>query len=203
MNRFFVYHPVFAWVVALFIALFGLLALGSLPIEQYPPVAPPALNLDVAYNGADADTLDRTVTSIIAKEMNGVDNFLYMSATSRANGTATITITFKPGTNLDIARTQVQDRLSRVTPRLPEEVRQVGVTVTKAAQGFLGVIALESRSGRTAPTALGNFASNRLSDEIKRIPGVGDVIQFGSQYAMRIWLDRRSSLAMACPPPRP
>ena len=189
MNRFFVYHPVFAWVVALFIALFGLLALRSLPVEQYPAVAPPALNLAVAYNGADADTLDRNVTSIIAKEMNGVDNFLYMSATSRANGTATITVTFKPGTNLDIARTQVQDRLSRVTPRLPEEVRQVGVTVTKAAQGFLGVVALESRSGRTTPTALGNFASNRLSDEIKRIPGVGDVIQFGSQYAMRIWLD--------------
>ena len=189
MNRFFVYHPVFAWVVALFIALFGLLALRSLPVEQYPAVAPPALNLAVAYNGADAETLDRNVTSIIAKEMNGVDNFLYMSATSRANGTATITVTFKPGTNLDIARTQVQDRLSRVTPRLPEEVRQVGVTVTKAAQGFLGVVALDSRSGRTAPTALGNFASNRLSDEIKRIPGVGDVAQFGSQYAMRIWLD--------------
>jgi len=189
MNRFFVYHPVFAWVVALFIALFGLLALRTLPVEQYPAVAPPALNLAVAYNGADADTLDRNVASIIAKEMNGVDNFLYMSATSRANGTATITITFKPGTNLDIARTQVQDRLSRVTPRLPEEVRQVGVTVTKAAQGFLGVVALNSRSGRTSPTALGNFASNRLSDEIKRIPGVGDVVQFGSQYAMRIWLD--------------
>ena len=189
MNRFFVYHPVFAWVVALFIALFGLLAVRTLPVEQYPAVAPPALNLAVAYNGADAETLDRNVTSIIAKEMNGVDNFLYMSATSRANGTATITITFKPGTNLDIARTQVQDRLSRVTPRLPEEVRQVGVTVTKAAQGFLGVVALNSRSGRTPPTALGNFASNRLSDEIKRIPGVGDVVQFGSQYAMRIWLD--------------
>jgi len=189
MNRFFVYHPVFAWVIALFIALFGLLALRSLPVEQYPAVAPPALNLDVVYNGADAETLDRNVTAIISKEMNGVDNFLYMSATSRANGTATITVTFKPGANLDIARTQVQDRLSRVTPRLPEEVRQVGVTVTKAAQGFLGVVALESRSGRTGPTALGNFASNRLSDEIKRIPGVGDVVQFGSQYAMRIWLD--------------
>ena len=189
MNRFFVYHPVFAWVIALFIALFGLIAVRSLPIEQYPAVAPPSLNLEILYNGADAETLDRNATSIISKEINGVDNFLYMSATSRANGTAEIVVTFKPGTNLDIARTQVQDRLSRVTPRLPEEVRQVGVTVTKGAQGFLGVISLESRSGRTSPTALGNFASNRLSDEIKRIPGVGDVVQFGSQYAMRIWLD--------------
>jgi multidrug efflux pump len=189
MNRFFVYHPVFAWVIALFITLFGLIALRSLPIEQYPAVAPPALNLAVTYNGADAETLDRNVTSIISKEINGVDNFLYMSATSRSNGTAQITVTFQPGTNLDIARTQVQDRLSRVTPRLPEEVRQVGVTVTKAAQGFLGVVALESKSGQTSAVALGNFASNRLSDEIKRIAGVGDVVQFGSQYAMRVWLD--------------
>ncbi len=189
MNRFFVYHPVFAWVIALFIALFGVMALRSLPIEQYPAVAPPSLNVDITYNGADAETLDRNATSIISKEINGVDNFLYMSATSRANGTAEITVTFKPGTNLDIARTQVQDRLSRVTPRLPQEVRQVGVTVTKGAQGFLGVVALQSKSGRTDPVALGNFASNRLSDEIKRIAGVGDVVQFGSQYAMRIWLD--------------
>jgi multidrug efflux pump len=189
MDRFFVYHPVFAWVIALFIALFGFIAVRSLPIEQYPAVAPPALNLDVTYNGADAETLDRNVVSIISKEINGVDNFLYMSATSRANGTAQITVTFQPGTDLDIARTQVQDRLSRVTPRLPEEVRQVGVTITKAAQGFLGVVALESRSGQTSAVALGNFASNRLSDEIKRIRGVGDVVQFGSQYAMRIWLD--------------
>ena len=118
MNRFFVYHPVFAWVIALFIALFGLIAVRSLPIEQYPAVAPPSLNLEILYNGADAETLDRNATSIISKEINGVDNFLYMSATSRANGTAEIVVTFKPGTNLDIARTQVQDRLSRVTPRL-------------------------------------------------------------------------------------
>ena len=185
MHRFFVYHSVFAWVIALFIALFGFIALRSLPIEQYPAVAPPSLNLEVTYNGADAETLDRNATSIISKAINGVDNFLYMSATSRANGTAEITVTFQPGTNLDIARTQVQDRLSRVTPRLPEEVRQVGVTVTKGSQGFLGVVALESRSGRTDAVALGNFAANRLSDELKRIAGVGDVVPFGSQYAMR------------------
>ena len=122
MNRFFVYHPVFAWVIAVFIALFGVIALRLLPIEQYPQVAPPALNLQITYNGADAATLDRSVTSIIEKEMNGVDNFLYMSSTSRSNGTAQITVTFQPGTDLDTARTQVQDRLSRVEPRLPQEV---------------------------------------------------------------------------------
>ena len=147
MNRFFVYHPVFAWVIAIFVALFGVIALRLLPVEQYPAVAPPALNLQVTYNGADAATLDRTVTSIIEKEMSGVENFLYMSSTSRANGTAQITVTFKPGTDLDVARSQVQDRLSRVEPRLPAPVRQLGVSVTKSSSGFLMLVTLESRTG--------------------------------------------------------
>ena len=123
MNRFFVYHPVFAWVIALFIALFGVIALRLLPIESYPSVAPPSLNLAISYNGADAEVMDRSVTAVIEKELNGVDNFLYMASTSRSNGTAQITVTFKPGTNLDVARTQVQDRLSRAEPRLPQEVQ--------------------------------------------------------------------------------
>jgi multidrug efflux pump len=191
MNRFFVYHPVFAWVIAIFILLFGVIALRGLPIEQYPDVAPPSLNLQMTYSGADAETLDRTVTSIIEKEMNGVENFLYMSAVSRSNGTAQITVTFRPGTNLDIARTQVQDRLSRVEPRLPQEVRQLGVTVTKSSSGFLMLITLVSKSGSTSALEMGNFASNTIIDEIRRVPGVGDVQLFGSPYAMRVWLDPR------------
>jgi multidrug efflux pump len=177
MNRFFVYHPVFAWVIALFIALFGVISLRLLPIENYPSVAPPALNLAISYNGADAEVMDRSVTAVIEKELNGVDNFLYMASTSRSNGTAQITVTFKPGTNLDVARTQVQDRLSRAEPRLPQEVRA------------LGVITLSSKSGRTTPVEMGNFAENNIRNELRRIDGVGDVQLFGSPYAMRIWLD--------------
>ena len=127
MNRFFVSRPVFAWVIALFTVLFGVLAVALLPVEQYPDVAPPSLSISASFSGADARTLERTVTSIIEDEMNGIENFLYMSSVSRSNGTAQITVMLKPGTNLDIARTQVQDRLSRVEPRLPLEVRQLGV----------------------------------------------------------------------------
>ena len=190
MNRFFVYRPVFAWVIALFMVLFGIVALLLLPVEQYPDVAPPALTVQASFSGADAQTLDRTVTSIIEDEMNGIENFLYMSSTSRANGTAQITVTLKPGTNLDIARTQVQDRLSRVEPRLPQEVRQLGISVTKASSGFLMLIALQSNDGATDAVEMGNFASNNIVNELRRIDGVGDVQLFGSSYAMRIWLDQ-------------
>ncbi|MFV0624873.1 multidrug efflux RND transporter permease subunit [Sphingomonas sp. ac-8] len=189
MNRFFVYHPVFAWVIAAFISLFGVIALRMLPIEQYPSVAPPALNLALNYSGASADVLDRTVTSIIEKEINGVDNFLYMSSTSRSNGTAQITVTFQPGTDLDIARTQVQDRLSRAEPRLPQEVRALGIQVTKSTAGFLEVITFQSKTGQITPVEMGNFADNNVINELRRVDGVGDVTLFGSPYAMRVWLD--------------
>ncbi|CAB3767197.1 multidrug efflux RND transporter permease subunit [Paraburkholderia humisilvae] len=189
MKQFFVYRPVFAWVVALFITLFGAIALMLLPIEQYPEVAPPSLTISAVYSGADAQTLDRTVTSVIEDEMNGVENFLYMSSTSRSNGTAQITVTLKPGTDLDVALSQVQDRVGRVEPRLPLEVRQVGVRVTKASSGFLMLIALQSVDGSIADVELGNFAANNIINELRRIPGVGDAQLFGSSYAMRIWID--------------
>ncbi|HEX3378924.1 MAG TPA: multidrug efflux RND transporter permease subunit [Paraburkholderia sp.] len=191
MNRFFVARPVFAWVIALFIVLFGAIALALLPVEQYPDVAPPSLSITAAFSGADASTLERTVTSIVEDEMNGIENFLYMSSVSRSNGTMQITVVLKPGTNLDIARTQVQDRLSRVEPRLPLEVRQVGVRVTKASSGFLMLLALQATDGTTSAVAMGNFASNNIVNELRRIDGVGDVQLFGSSYAMRIWLDPR------------
>jgi multidrug efflux pump len=189
MKRFFVYRPVFAWVLALFIFLFGALALMLLPVEQYPDVAPPSLTISAVYSGADAQTLDRTVTSIIEDEMNGVENFLYLSSTSRSNGTAQITVTLNPGTNLDVALSQVQDRVGRVEPRLPLEVRQVGVRVTKASSGFLMLVALQSADGSQSAVELGNFAANNIVNELRRIPGVGDAQLFGSSYAMRIWID--------------
>jgi len=191
MNAFFVNRPVAAWVVALFLLLFGVIALLLLPVEQYPNIAPPSITVNASYRGADTETIDRTVTSVIDAEMNGVDNFLYMASVSRANGTAQVTVTFTPGTDLDIARGQVQDRLSRVEPRLPAEVRQLGITVTKASSGFLMLIALQSASPDVTAVQMGNFASNNILDELRRIPGVGDVQLFGSPYAMRVWLDQR------------
>jgi multidrug efflux pump len=190
MNRFFVYHPVFAWVIAIFALLFGGIAITNLPIEMFPNIAPPSVNISTALPGADAATLDRTVTSIIEREMNAVDNFLYMSSTSRSNGTAQVTVTFRPGTSLDVATSQVQDRLARIDSRLPEDVRRAGVNVTSSTSGFLMMIALQSKSGVMRRVELGNYASNNIVEELRRVPGVGDVQLFGSPFAMRIWLDR-------------
>jgi len=200
MSGFFVYRPVLSWVVALFALLFGGIALYSLPVEQYPDVAPPSLSISATFVGADAQTLDRTVTSVIENELNGVDDFLFMTSTSRANGTAQIRVTFRSGTDLDVARAQVQDRLARVEPRLPEEVRQMGVRVTQSASGFLMLIALQSEGGKRSALELGDFAARNIADELSRLPGVGDVALFGSSYAMRVWLDREKLVSFGLTP---
>ena len=189
MDSFFVNRPVFAWVIAAFIALFGGLALYSLPIEQYPSVAPPSLTLAYTYNGADAETMDKNVTAVIERELNGVENFLYMASMSRANGTGELIVTFNSGTDLDVARTQVQDRLNRAEPRLPEDVRRLGIQITDNSGGFLEVIGIQSKTGRTSALELGDFASTKVVNELRRVPGVGNVLLFSSEKAMRIWLD--------------
>lgn len=200
MSGYFVYRPVLAWVIALFAILFGGIALNSLPVEQYPDVAPPSLSISATFVGADAQTLDRTVTSVIENELSGVDDFLFMTSTSRANGTAQIRVTFRSGTDLDIARSQVQDRLARVEPRLPDEVRQMGVRVSQASNGFLMLISLQSDQGRYSALELGDFAANNIADELRRVHGVGDVSLFGSSYAMRIWLDREKLVSYGISP---
>ena len=189
MDSFFVHRPVFAWVIAAFIALFGTMALLNLPIEQYPSVAPPSLTLTYTYNGADADTMDKNVTAVIERELNSVEKYLYMSSTSRANGTGEIIVTFQSGTNLDVARTQVQDRLNRAEPRLPEDVRRLGIQITDNSAGFLEVIGLQSKTGKTSELELGDFASTKVLNELRRVPGVGNAQLFSSEKAMRIWLD--------------
>ncbi|HMI41133.1 MAG TPA: efflux RND transporter permease subunit [Sphingomicrobium sp.] len=189
LANFFIDRPIFAWVIALTISLAGLLAVRTLPVEQYPSIAPPSISINVVYPGADAATVEESVTSIIEREMNGVDHFLYMSSSSSANGSASITVTFESGTNVDLAQVDVQNRLSRVEPRLPEEVRRQGITVTEANFNFLLIIALTSPDGSQSALDLGNYASTRIIDDLKRVPGVGDVTLFGSEYAMRIWLD--------------
>lgn len=189
MARFFIDRPIFAWVVSLGILLAGFIALRALPIEQYPEVAPPSLAINVIYPGADAETLEQNVTQVIEQQLNGVEGFLYMSSSSGSNGAASITLTFEAGTDIDIAQTEVQNRLSTVEARLPEEVRRQGITVRQANAGFLLIVALTSPSGQYNTTDLGNIAATRVVDELRRVNGVGDVTLFGSEYAMRIWLD--------------
>ncbi|MEA1012977.1 multidrug efflux RND transporter permease subunit [Sphingosinicella sp. LY1275] len=190
MNpRFFIDRPIFAWVVALCITLAGVLTLRALPIEQYPSVAPPSLTINATYPGADAATLEQNVTQVIEQELNGVEGLLYMSSTSNSNGSASITVTFKTGTDIDKAQMDVQNRLTLVEQRLPEEVRRQGIPVREANAGFLMLVAMGSKSGQTGALELGNFANARIVDELRRVEGVGNVRVFASPYAMRIWLD--------------
>ena len=189
MPRFFIDRPIFAWVISLCILLSGFIALRALPVEQYPEIAPPSLSISVAYPGADAETLEQNVIQIIEQQLNGVEGFLYMDSSSQSNGTGSITLTFESGTDIDIAQTEVQNRLGTVEARLPEDVRRQGIQVRQANSSFLQIIALTSKSGDLSTTDLGNIASIQVLDELRRVPGVGDVRLFGSEYAMRIWLD--------------
>jgi len=188
-SRFFIDRPVFSWVIALAIVFAGFIALRSLPIEQYPTITPPSLTISAVYPGADASVLATNVTQVIEQELNGVEGFLYMSSSSQSNGTASITVTFRSGTDINVALMDVQNRLRRVESRLPEEVRRQGVQVVKANTGFLLIVALTSKSGGMTTLELGNFAVQRVVDELRRVPGVGDVRSFSSEYAMRIWVD--------------
>ena len=187
--RFFIDRPVFAWVIALSILLAGGIALTILPVEQYPDIAPPSLTIRATYPGADAAVVETNVTQVIEQEMNGVEGYLYMTASSQSNGTATITVTFDSSTDIDTAQMNVQNLISGVEQRLPEEVRRQGIRVNKASSGFLMILALTSRSGNTSGLELGNFAKTRVEDELRRVAGVGDIRNFSSEYAMRVWLD--------------
>ena len=187
--RFFIDRPVFAWVIALGILLSGIIAVRGLPIEQYPSVAPPSLSINVTYPGADASTLEQNVTQVIEQELNGIEGFLYMASNSLSNGTASITLTFAAGTDIDRAQMDVQNRLRRVEQRLPEDVRRQGISVTEANSGFLMIVALTSKTGQMSSLEIGNFANTKVVDELRRVSGVGNVQSFSPGYAMRIWLD--------------
>jgi multidrug efflux pump len=189
MAKFFIDRPVFAWVVALFILLGGALSIGRLPISQYPTIAPPAVVINAMYPGATAQTIDESIISLIEQEMNGAEGLQYIESQSQANGQAQVTVTFAPGTNPDLAAVDVQNRLKRVEARLPQSVTQQGVTVTKARNNFLLFITLSSTDGRLDPTALGDYLSRNVLNELKRVPGVGQAQLFGTERAMRIWID--------------
>ena len=189
MSGFFIDRPIFAWVIALVIMMIGGLAIVTLPVAEYPNVAPPAISVTAIYPGASADTVQSSVTQVIEQQMTGLDHLEYLSSTSDNSGTATITLTFAQGTNPDIAQVQVQNKLQLANPLLPQEVQQQGITVAKAAKNFLLFLALYSADDSHTDADLGDIISSKLKDPISRITGVGDTQLFGSQYAMRIWLD--------------
>ena len=189
MSRFFIDRPIFAWVIAIIIMVAGVLAITSLPISQYPKIAPPTITIAATYPGASAQTLQDTVTQVIEQKMNGIDNLRYIESSSDSAGNVTITITFDANANPDIAQVQVQNKLQLATPLLPQEVQQLGVKVTKSVRNFLLVVAFVSADGSMNAQDLGDFVVGTVQDPLSRIQGVGDLQVFGTQYSMRIWLD--------------
>ena len=189
LSRFFIDRPVFAWVIAIVIMLAGAISAFTLPVAQYPTIAPPAVVINASYPGADAETLQNSVTQVIEQQLTGLDNLLYFSSTSNANGTASITATFAPGTDPDIAQVQVQNKVQQAVAQLPSQVQQLGVTVAKAQANFLLVVALYDSTNRFNSRDVADFLISRMQDPLLRTPGVSTALVFGSQYAMRIWLD--------------
>ncbi|EDA8451577.1 efflux RND transporter permease subunit [Salmonella enterica subsp. enterica serovar Hadar] len=189
MANFFIRRPIFAWVLAIILMMAGALAIMQLPVAQYPTIAPPAFSISATYPGADAQTVQDTVTQVIEQNMNGIDNLMYMSSTSDSAGSVTITLTFQSGTDPDIAQVQVQNKLQLATPLLPQEVQQQGISVEKSSSSFLMVAGFVSDNPNTTQDDISDYVASNIKDSISRLNGVGDVQLFGAQYAMRIWLD--------------
>ena len=187
LAKFFIDRPIFAWVIALVILLAGVLALRGLPIAQYPSVAPPALSVSVTYSGASAEVIEETVIALLEQEMNGIENLLYMESAAEL-GRGSITLTFEAGTNLDFASVETQNRVKRAEIRLPEEVRRMGVTVTKSARNYVMIVSLISPDKSYDNVALGSYAAANVLDSVKRVDGVGEAMLFGTEYSMRLWL---------------
>ncbi|ALB61322.1 RND efflux system, inner membrane transporter CmeB [Cronobacter condimenti 1330] len=189
MANFFIQRPIFAWVLAIIMMMAGALAILQLPVAQYPTIAPPAIAVSATYPGADAQTVQDTVTQVIEQNMNGIDNLMYMSSTSDSAGGVTVTLTFTSGTDPDIAQVQVQNKLQLAMPLLPQEVQQQGVSVEKASSSFLLVAGFISDNPQLTQEDIADYVSSDVKDTISRTNGVGDVQLFGAQYAMRIWLN--------------
>ena len=189
MPSFFIDRPIFAWVLAILISLGGVLAILNLGVESYPSIAPPQITVSATYPGASADTTEKSVTQVIEQQLTGIDHLLYFSSSSSSSGSSNITLTFESGTDPDIAQVQVQNKVSQATPRLPSEVTQQGVVVAKSNSDFLMVVALRSNTASTDSGKLNDIIASQVLDQIARLPGVGSTRQFGSEYAMRIWLN--------------
>ncbi len=189
MARYFIDRPVFAWVIALTIMLIGGLSLTKLPIAQYPNIAPPAISISVMYPGASAATVQSSVVQVIEQQMNGIDNLIYFGSESTKDGGMTITLTFRQGTDPDVAQVQVQNKLALATPMLPQEVQQQGIRVAKSTRNYLLVVGFVSKDGSMTDQDIADFIVSTVQDPLSRTEGVGDFVVFGAQYAMRVWLD--------------
>ncbi|MBL8349179.1 MAG: efflux RND transporter permease subunit [Burkholderiaceae bacterium] len=189
LSGFFIDRPIFAWVIALFIAVLGGAAITKLPVAQYPTVAPPAIVINTAYPGASAKVLEDSVLSVIEQELNGAPGMIYMESIAQANGSGSITATFEPGSNIDLAQIEVQNRLSRATPRLPSAVVQQGVRIDKSRSNFLLFVSMTSSNPADNSVSLGDYAARYIQPELQRLPGVGQALLFGTERAMRVWLD--------------
>lgn len=189
LSRFFVERPIFAWVVAIVIMFVGALAIFNLPVSQYPNIAPPQVTINATYPGASAETMSRTVTQVIEKDMTGLDGLIYMNSSADSTGRMTITLTFEAGTNPDIAQVQVQNKLKKAESSLPETVTRLGVSVDKSSASFLMVVGFIDKTGRMNSGDLGDFLTNNVEETLSRVKGVGEATVFGASYAMRIWMD--------------
>ena len=189
MPRFFINRPIFAWVIAILVMLAGLLAIKKLPVSQYPPIAPPQITINAVYPGASAQTVQDTVTQVIEQKLNGIDNLIYMSSTSDSAGAVAINLTFKAGTDPNIAQVQVQNKLQLATPLLPQVVQRQGISVLKSTRNFLMIVGLVSEDGSIDRFSLTDYLVANIQDIVSRVEGVGEVTIFGSQNAMRIWLN--------------
>src|SRR6185369_10573841 len=189
MSRIFIERPIFAWVLAIIIMLGGIGAIFALPVAQYPDVAPTQISVRATYPGASAETLESSVTQVIEQTLTGLDGLLYFSSSSSSRGQVSITAVFDKGIDPDIAQVQVQNKVQTAIARLPQQVQQQGITVTKASPDFLMIVGVYDSNDKSTNVDVSDWLASNIQDELSRIPGVGDVNVFGSQYAMRIWLD--------------
>src|SRR5215217_3023930 len=189
MSKIFIDRPIFAWVIAIIIMLMGIGAITSLPVAQYPDVAPTQINVRATYPGASAETLENSVTQVLERQLTGIDGLLYFQSSSTSRGQVSISATFEKGVDPDIAQVQVQNKVQQAISRLPQQVQQQGVTVTKGSPDLLLIVGIYDETDKSTNYDVSDWLTTNMQDELSRIPGVGDVNVFGSSYAMRIWLD--------------
>ena len=201
MARFFIDRPIFAWVLSIIVMLAGALAITTLPLEQYPNIAPPRISVSTTYPGASARTLEDSVTQVIEQRMKGLDGLQAMSSTSASSGQASVSLTFNAGTNVDVALMQVQSKVQQALSQLPQAVQNQGVTVTKTGTDYLMIVALYSADDSATNIQIGDYITSSLADVISRIDGVGDVQTLGTGHAMRLWLDPAKLAAYGLMPP--
>src|SRR5688572_11691079 len=189
ISRVFIDRPIFAWVISIVIMLAGAGSILLLPIEQYPDIAPPSVNIRANYPGASAETLETSVTQVIEQQLTGLDGLLYFSSSSSSQGSANIIATFDKGIDPDIAQVQVQNKVQQAIARLPQQVQEQGLVVTKSNPDFLLIVAVYDSTDKSSSSDVADYLISNLQDRVGRLPGVGDLRVFGAQYAMRIWLD--------------